>query len=257
VAKEDILSFEQVAAVAIGGGFPPGPAVIATAITPCESGRDATIVQAGEPYATTGWGLWQITPGDSVPQYGINDALLDPLRNAKAAHYKWAQAGGFSPWTTYMDGCYTSYLHQAEIAVEQVTHISRRKLAALIASAGSGKGAGSPASADVHDWSPAVRVAAGHLAHVALAHAAGVRVLASAAPCFTVPVVSPGNPEQILLLPEDVSEVGGLASVARAGPPDHPGDTTGPRVDGTAQRVRDPLHGGLRPGQRQHPQGGG
>jgi len=59
---------------------------------------------------STGWGLWQITPGDSEPQAGINSALLNPHNNAIAAVAKYRGSGGFSPWTTFEDGLYIPYL---------------------------------------------------------------------------------------------------------------------------------------------------
>jgi Lysozyme like domain len=161
------LSFEQVAAVALAAGFPPGPAVVATAITTCESGRDATIVQAGEPYATTGWGLWQITPGDSEPQFGTNNAMLNPVNNARAAHAKWAAAGGFSPWTTFGDGCYAQYMGEAEAAVARVAHLSPKQLAALAAEAKAAGGKAGTVATSMEDWSPRVRVSALHLGYAA------------------------------------------------------------------------------------------
>jgi hypothetical protein len=84
---------------------------IAAAITGAESGFRPGAIQQGQPYATTGWGLWQITPGDSEPQAGVNYQLLNPYRNAIAAVAKYRQAGNsFAPWTTYMDGAYLQFM---------------------------------------------------------------------------------------------------------------------------------------------------
>ena len=83
---------------------------IAAAITGAEAGFRPGAIQQGQPYATTGWGLWQITPGNSEPQFGINQALLNPLNNARAAVAKWRAAGGFSPWTTYTSGAYQRFM---------------------------------------------------------------------------------------------------------------------------------------------------
>lgn len=93
-------------------GGPGGQtANIAQAITAPESGRRPSAVQQGQPYATTGWGLWQITPGNSEPQAGVDAALLNPANNAIAAVAKYNQAGGsFRPWTTYVNGLYLPYL---------------------------------------------------------------------------------------------------------------------------------------------------
>jgi Lysozyme like domain len=103
---------------AIGGywelaGGPSSVAETAEAITGAESSFEPGIIQAGMPYSTTGWGLWQITPGDSVPAYGEDYQLLDPWNNAEAAVYKYDAAGGFTPWTTYVDGAYENYLQYA------------------------------------------------------------------------------------------------------------------------------------------------
>lgn len=93
------------------GGPGGGTAHVAAAITGAESGFNPRAVQAGQPYATTGWGLWQITPGNSEPQAGINQQLLTGPSNAIAAVAKYRQAGGsFSPWTTYEDGAYRQFL---------------------------------------------------------------------------------------------------------------------------------------------------
>jgi hypothetical protein len=103
---------------AIGGywelaGGPSSVAETAEAITGAESSFEPGIIQPGMPYSTTGWGLWQITPGDSVPAYGEDHQLLDPWNNAEAAVNKYDAAGGFTPWTTYVDGAYASYLQYA------------------------------------------------------------------------------------------------------------------------------------------------
>jgi hypothetical protein len=92
------------------GGPGGGTAQVAAAITGAESGFNPRAVQQGQPYATTGWGLWQITPGDSEPQFGINQALLNGPANARAAVAKYRGAGGFSPWTTFEDGAYLRFL---------------------------------------------------------------------------------------------------------------------------------------------------
>ena len=96
----------------IGAGGPGGmTAHIAAAITGAESSFNVKAVQKGQPYATTGWGLWQITPGDSEPSAGINQQLLTGPSNAKAAVLKYRGAGDtFSPWTTYEDGAYKAFM---------------------------------------------------------------------------------------------------------------------------------------------------
>jgi hypothetical protein len=92
------------------GGPGGGTARVAAAITGAESGFNPRIVQQGQPYATTGWGLWQITPGNSEPQAGIDGQLLNGPSNAIAAVAKYRGAGGFSPWTTFEDGAYLRFM---------------------------------------------------------------------------------------------------------------------------------------------------
>jgi hypothetical protein len=97
----------------IGAGGPGGgTAHVAAAITGAESGFNPRIVQQGQPYATTGWGLWQITPGNSVPSVGIDQQLLNGPTNARAAVAKYRAAGGFSPWTTFESGAYLRFMDQ-------------------------------------------------------------------------------------------------------------------------------------------------
>lgn len=115
------MSWVDVYKVARQGGFSPAAAVIATAITEPEAGRQPGVQQAGQPYRTTGWGLWQITPGNSVPSVGVDNALLDPLTNARAAYAKYHAAGDrFTPWTTYTSGAYKASLAAASSAAASV-----------------------------------------------------------------------------------------------------------------------------------------
>jgi hypothetical protein len=115
-APSGTLGYAQIEGFWVDAGGPPGSdgsytyPQVAAAITFCESSYEPGIIQPGEPYSTTGWGLWQITPGNSVAQYGTDYQILDPWNNAEAAVYKYDAAGGFSPWTTYVDGCYASHL---------------------------------------------------------------------------------------------------------------------------------------------------
>lgn len=156
MALQAPMSWDAVAAAALLGGWPPGPAAIATSITQPESSRIANNVQQGQPYATTGWGLWQITPGNSEPQFGINGALLNPVNNAKAGHAKWSGAGGFSPWTTWVNGLNVPFLPEAEAAVAHVAHMSVSELRKLVGTSGGGGGRPTSPSA-AQDWSPQVR----------------------------------------------------------------------------------------------------
>jgi hypothetical protein len=110
-APSGTLGYAQIEGFWVDAGGPSGSdAQIAAAITYCESSFEPGAIQPDEPYSTTGWGLWQITPGNSVSQYGTDFQVLDPWNNAEEAVYKYNAAGGFSPWTTYTDGCYANHL---------------------------------------------------------------------------------------------------------------------------------------------------
>jgi hypothetical protein len=115
-APSGTLGYAQIEGFWVDAGGPSGSdgsytyPQIAAAITYCESSYEPGAIQPDEPYSTTGWGLWQITPGNSVPQYGTDFQVLDPWNNAEEAVYKYDAAGGFSPWTTYVDGCYSPNL---------------------------------------------------------------------------------------------------------------------------------------------------
>jgi hypothetical protein len=97
----------------IQAGGSPGLANTMAAIAMAESGGDPNSVQKNQPYATTGWGLWQITPGNSVPSIGTDQQLLDPLTNAKAAVAK-EKSQGLGAWTTYTSGAYKQFLGQPD-----------------------------------------------------------------------------------------------------------------------------------------------
>jgi murein DD-endopeptidase MepM/ murein hydrolase activator NlpD len=103
------LTVQQLEALWIQGGGPAAVAPTAGAIAMAESGGKS-VIQQGQPYATTGWGYWQITPGNSEPQFGVDQQLLVPINNARAAVAKYTAAGGFTPWTTYTSGAYLAHL---------------------------------------------------------------------------------------------------------------------------------------------------
>jgi hypothetical protein len=100
------------------GGFTD--AQVAAAITGAESSFLPGIIQPGVDYCgagadRAGWGLWQITCGNSVPQFGTDFQVLDPWNNAEEAVFKCVQdmdAGFncFAPWTTFNDGAYQGFL---------------------------------------------------------------------------------------------------------------------------------------------------
>lgn len=197
-----VLSWDEVAAVALKAGWPPGPAAVATAITEPESGRNATIVQAGQPYATTGWGLWQITPGNSVPQFGIDQQLLNPLNNAKAGHWKWQQAGGFSPWTTFAGGLELQFLPEGKAAVERVAGLSPAELDKLVAQALINAPGGPYGQSTVQDWSPMVKKSADHARRMATRSHDTSKVITAMRPGTVHPSVSEPAPGSVLWTPD-------------------------------------------------------
>lgn len=138
-------TFEEIAAFLRVAGVPPSDAIKLTAVTTPESGR-ADVIQQGQPYSTTGWGVWQITPGDSEPQFGVNDALLNPVNNARAAWAKY-QSQGIDAWTTWTSGKAASYIPQSEQAVQTAYNLSPSQLQTAVSQAGaSGSGGTQPAT---------------------------------------------------------------------------------------------------------------
>jgi hypothetical protein len=92
------LSFLNLEALWIAAGGDPAYAPTMAAVAYGESGGVPVNTQKGQPAATTGWGLWQITPGDA--------SLNDPMANAKAAVAKFngAKAAGESPMQPWGGG---------------------------------------------------------------------------------------------------------------------------------------------------------
>ncbi len=125
-APSGTLGYAQIEGFWRDAGGPASPAgnftddQIAAAITGAESSFLPGIIQPGVNYCDAGsdragWGLWQLTCGNSVPQFGTNFQLLDPWNNAEAAVSKYdadvaAGFNGFDPWSTYTDGAYASFL---------------------------------------------------------------------------------------------------------------------------------------------------
>jgi hypothetical protein len=125
-AASGTLGYAQIEGYWLDAGGPDGSAgsftdaQVAAAITGAESSFLPGIIQPGVDYCgpgsdRAGWGLWQITCGNEVPQFGTNFQLLDPWNNAEAAVYlclQDARAGFncFTPWTTYLTGAYTGFL---------------------------------------------------------------------------------------------------------------------------------------------------
>ena len=101
----------------IAAGGPPSVADIAAAITIPESSTEPGMIQYGcnGVYIGCGWGLWQITSGNTESEFGTNYQILDPWNNAEAAIAKYNGdiadgLPGFQPWRTWLDGAYLNYL---------------------------------------------------------------------------------------------------------------------------------------------------
>lgn len=115
-APSGTLSYADIEGYWIAAGGSSSTAKTAAAITGAESSFYPGIIQQGVDYCDSGtsdeagWGLWQITCGNSESSYGIDYQILDPWNNAEAAVAKYKAAGGFSPWSTYTSGAYKNYL---------------------------------------------------------------------------------------------------------------------------------------------------
>lgn len=115
----NILSAAQIFTIARIAGFQPAEAVIATAITQPEAGANADAIQQDVPYYLQGWGLWQITPGNSVPSVAVDYGLLVPQANADAAYVKFVgRHRTFLPWTTYTSGKYLKWMGWAQAGAQ-------------------------------------------------------------------------------------------------------------------------------------------
>jgi hypothetical protein len=104
-----VLGYAAIEGYWIEAGGPASVAGTAAAITGAESSFLPGNIEEGYPYAETGWGLWQIDPGSSVPADGSDFQLLDPWNNAEAAVTKYdrdiaAGEPGFEAWTTWTTG---------------------------------------------------------------------------------------------------------------------------------------------------------
>ena len=129
-------SNQQLAAALRVAGVGPGDAADLVATSHPESGG-CGVIQQGQPYGTTGWGAWQITPGNSESQFGTNGALLNLEPNAEAAAAK-LKSQGLGAWTTFTSGAYRPFLGSAESAVSQVYGMSMSQVKKLAASAPGG-----------------------------------------------------------------------------------------------------------------------
>jgi hypothetical protein len=68
-------------------------------IANAESGDQPGIKQQGQPAATTGWGLYQVTPTSGIRQDGQFGNLLNASNNTKAAIALYKK-DGYAPWSS-------------------------------------------------------------------------------------------------------------------------------------------------------------
>jgi hypothetical protein len=112
----DHYSAVQVAQLAQQAGFSGNDWVIAVAVAEAESGgwTHARLINTD---CSVDRGLWQI---NSYWHGEVSDSCaFDPTCNAQSTHTIWAN-GGWSQWTTYINGAYQSHMAEAQAAVNQV-----------------------------------------------------------------------------------------------------------------------------------------
>lgn len=93
------LSASQIEKLWTSLGGPASAAANMAKIAMAESGDDPSIKQANQPAATTGWGLYQITPTSGIKQDGQFGNLLNATNNTKAAIDLYKKSG-YAPWAS-------------------------------------------------------------------------------------------------------------------------------------------------------------
>lgn len=102
------LSASQIQTYASNAGFDGDDLAIAVAIAQAESSGNPKALNSSDPQGS--YGLWQINLA-AHPEYSSDPTqLYDPQTNANAAYAVYTNANGFSPWSTYNNGAYQSYL---------------------------------------------------------------------------------------------------------------------------------------------------
>lgn len=112
------LSASQIAGYAQTAGFTGDDLVTAVAVALAESSGNP---QAHGDLSLSGsgsYGLWQIY-AHAHPEFGPDfTQLYDPQTNANAAYSVYQAAGNsFTPWSTFKNGAYSTYLNSASSAV--------------------------------------------------------------------------------------------------------------------------------------------
>jgi len=106
----------QVAQLARDAGFSGNDWVVSVAVAEAESAgwTHARLINTD---CSVDRGLWQI---NSYWHGEVGDGCaFDPTCNAQATHTIWAN-GGWTQWTTYINGAYQAHMAEAQAAVNQV-----------------------------------------------------------------------------------------------------------------------------------------
>lgn len=105
------MTASDIYTVAQNAGFTGTDLVTAVAIALAESGGNPNALGDTNIGSGTGsFGLWQIN-ADAHPEYAPFTQLYDPQTNANAAYAIYSAAGNsFSPWSTYKNGAYESFV---------------------------------------------------------------------------------------------------------------------------------------------------
>lgn len=111
------LSYAQLEGAWVQGGGNPAKAAIAAAIAMAESGGNPNSHNGNAGTGDNSYGLWQINMLGSMgpsrrAQYNLpnNEALFDPVTNARVAVAMSNNGQNWGPWTTFTRGAYLRYL---------------------------------------------------------------------------------------------------------------------------------------------------
>lgn len=114
------LSILQLWQLARNAGFAGVDLITAVAVALAESGGNPSAIGDRDiPVSgAASIGLWQINTYYH-PEFGPDfNVLMDPARNAAAAFSVYRAAGNsFSPWTTFKNGAYASFVSQIQTTV--------------------------------------------------------------------------------------------------------------------------------------------
>lgn len=111
------LTYSQLEGAWIEGGGSAAAAPVAAAIAMAESAGNPMSHNGNAGTGDNSYGLWQINMIGSLgparrAQYGLpsNEALFDPVTNARVAVAMSGNGTNWSPWTTYISGAFRRYL---------------------------------------------------------------------------------------------------------------------------------------------------